>query len=196
MATTKIPAFALELKITLLGTKPPIWRRLQVPGALRLESLHGAIQTAMGWCGGHLHQFEQGDEVWGALEDAEIGGLDVMDESKVTIAELLGAKGDWLRYVYDFGDYWEHKVVVEKVIPLPLALKAPVCTGGARRCPPEDVGGPPGFADFIETISDPSHEDHEYLLNWAGGTFDPKEFDKEEVNEVLASYKWPLRQKR
>lgn len=182
-----------QLKITLEYIRPPIWRRVQVPANIRLCCLHDVFQIVMGWTGGHLHQFEKDDECWGVPDYDEPGSYRLNDEARATLQQLLTYKGDTLRYTYDFGDDWRHKVVLEKILPALGTTAKPVCLGGARRCPPEDVGGPPGYQDFLEVIFDPKHEDHEHMKSWAGGWFQPEEFDLNAVNEALSRMRWPAR---
>src|SRR4029077_4994020 len=135
----------------LLHTK--IWRRLLVPSDLTLAKLHDVIQVAMGWHDAHLHEFRVGDETYGA-PDIE---SDAMDERKVRLHQVLGRAGAKALYTYDFGDSWEHRIVVEKSLPADPKLNYPVCTGGQRAGPPEDCGGIPGFYELMEAIEDPRH---------------------------------------
>jgi hypothetical protein len=130
----------------------------------------------MGWADSHLHQFEQGDKNWGVPEWDEFDEFDLIDETKTQLAKVLKAEGDSMTYQYDFGDDWRHEVVLEKIIPVKDVVNAPICFGGERRCPPEDVGGVPGYEQFLEAIFDPTHEDYEQFVRWAGGHFHD-EFD-------------------
>ncbi|MCU0586525.1 MAG: plasmid pRiA4b ORF-3 family protein [Syntrophobacteraceae bacterium] len=169
-----------QMKISLKGAKPPIWRRVLVPGELTLGQLHDVIQAAMGWDGGHLHMFK----VWG-LEygvpnpDWE---MDVEDEDRVTLDRLQFKEKSRFLYLYDFGDDWAHDILVEKILPREDGKHYPICIKGSRACPPEDVGGVWGYASFLETIRDPKHPEHEDLLEWAGGEFDSEAFDLDAVN--------------
>ena len=174
-------AVVYQLKITLTGTKPPIWRRIQVPATIKLADLHDVLQVALGWTNSHLHQFEQAGQCWGMAEHEE---LEESDESRMRLNKLLKAPGDKMKYTYDFGDDWRYTVVLEKILP-GAPMKTAQCVGGARCCPPEDVGGVYGYYDFVEALSDPAHERHEERLEWAGD-FDPEAFDVNEVNAVLA----------
>ncbi len=112
----------------------------------------------------------------------------VQREERFTLATALGARKSFI-YLYDFGDGWEHRVTVEKTLPADPALKLPQCLGGANACPPEDVGGPPGYEDFLAAIRDPAHEEHDAMLEWCGVAFDPNAFDLEAVNETLRQFK-------
>jgi hypothetical protein len=176
----------LQLKISLVGvSKPPVWRRVLVPATMRLDRLHDVIQVAMGWHDGHLHAFEAGGVDYGP-PDPE---LDHVDERRTSVGDLLSRPGDRMRYVYDFGDYWQHNVVVEKVLIAEPGARYPVCLTGKGRCPPEDCGGVWGYADLRETLADPVHEEHADMLEWLGldsaEEFDPIAFDVRDVNVVL-----------
>ncbi len=175
------PGQLLQLRIALEEIKPPIWRRIVVPSDATLYALHEIIQTVMGWGNGHLHQFSSGSgEYTVPDEDTERG---VKDERRYTVARLIQDGPPWV-YEYDFGDGWRHRIEFEK------ALKAddpePKCLDGARACPPEDVGGPFGYEEFLLAIKDPKHERHEELLEWIGGEFEPEAFSADEVNDELA----------
>jgi Plasmid pRiA4b ORF-3-like protein len=190
MPPTKAPPPVYQLKITLAEIRPPIWRRIQVPATILLCCLHDALQAVFGWTDSHLHNFEKDGKYWGVPEYD-----DLIDESKVRLAQVLKAKGDSMIYVYDFGDNWRHEVVLEKIIPAGELIKSPICLGGDRRCPPEDVGGVSGYEDFLEIIADPRHEDYEEYVGWAGGHF-LDEFDLKAVNEILSRMRWPVRHRR
>jgi hypothetical protein len=162
------------IKVTLSGVRPPIWRRIAVPSGFTLGQLHDVIQVAMGWTQSHLHQFVIDETVY-SDPTFELG-LEVEDESSITVAEALPGKGRRAIYEYDFGDGWRHLLLVEKVGPAEPGVKAPVCLNGARACPPEDCGGPYGYQRFLEAIRDPQHPEHQEMLEWVGGGFDPEAF--------------------
>lgn len=172
-----------QLKVTLRGIRPPIWRRVHVPGKLRLGDLHHVIQTVFGWTDSHLHQFETAARRFGAPRDFD---QEILDEAQVTISEALGTAVKRFAYIYDFGDNWEHEVVVEKVIGGDSGRERPLCLAGRRHRPPEDCGGPPGYAAFLDAISNPRHPEHEAMREWVGGDFDPEAFDIAAVNRALA----------
>lgn len=165
-------AVIYQLKVTLKGASPPIWRRLLVPGETRLSRLHRILQTAMGWQDYHLHAF--------ITRGSRVGS-----EAQLTVARLLPFGKLRLRYDYDFGDGWEHDIVVEKLLEPEEGAQYPRCIAGRGACPPEDVGGVWGYAEFLQAIGDPRHENHEDLLEWVGGAFDPKAFDADKVNVAL-----------
>lgn len=177
---------AYQLKIELLGITPPIWRRLQVPGNIKLSRLHDVIQAAMGWTDSHLHQFEMDGKYWGNPEYYEDDDIEVIDERRVVLYKLLQAEGDSVVYTYDFGDNWRHTVLVEQILGEETVVLQPVCLAGERHCPPEDVGGTTGYQNFLDVIFDPTHKEHEHYVTWVGGRFQPEEFNVGTVNRSLA----------
>lgn len=175
-----------QFKITLQGIKPPVWRRIQVPPTYTFWDLHVAIQDVMGWSDYHLHEFEimnpsTGLKVNIGLPDDEFGRKVLVGWNQ-KIADYFSIENPRADYVYDFGDNWEHKITLEKILPREENVDYPVCIKGKRACPPEDVGGIGGYEDFIEIIKNPDHEEYEEMLEWAGGEFDPEQFDCEEVS--------------
>jgi hypothetical protein len=143
----------------------------------------------MGWDDYHLHEFEFGNQRYGNHEQWHVGPMgdpDVQNERKVQLSHLVNQGVKKLRYVYDMGDSWEHTIKVEKTLAAKSGVDYPCCVAGERACPPEDCGGPWGYADFVAAIQDPTHESHEDQLEWIGGEFDPEAFDVETVNEALA----------
>lgn len=183
-ATEKPPVDAYQLKVTLLRVAPPVWRRILVPGHMTLDQLHAVIQEAMGWTDSHLHEFSVRGRRYGQ-PDAEEPDAELGHERKVTLRQAVPAEGLRFEYLYDFGDGWRHEVLVESVATQSEPLRHPVCLAGKRRCPPEDCGGPHGYAGFLEAIRDPAHPEHEEMLEWAGGAFDPEAFDLTAVNRKL-----------
>jgi hypothetical protein len=173
-----------QLKVTLTETAPPVWRRLLLPSGVTLKTLHGILQAAMGWEDSHLHCFEFGDRRLGMVgveEDAE----DLEDERRTRLSTLLQRKGDELVYRYDYGDDWEHRVVLESRMPPDERIHYPLCIGGARACPPEDCGGPHAYEDLLRVLASPKDPQHDELLSWVGGYFDPESFDANAVNRSL-----------
>jgi len=179
-----------QLKITLRDFRPPIWRRVLVAGHYTLADLHYVIQFAMGWMDSHLHHFE----VSGTHYSLPLRGTDWEDGGEVDsrpvrldgIAPQVKTK---FLYLYDFGDSWEHDVLVEKISPPDPKMKSPACLAGKGACPPEDVGGVWGYAEFLQAIKDPEHPEHDEYLEWVGDEFDPKAFDLEAVNKALKRLK-------
>lgn len=175
-----------QLKISLKGARPAIWRRLLIASSDDLEDVHIALQIVMGWTNSHLHEFVCGRDRYGVPD--EDFPSDVRDEADYRLRQLLKQEKDRMIYAYDFGDGWDHDVVLEKILPHEPGAVLPVCTEGSRACPPEDVGGIPGFEMFLEAISDPSHPEYEEMLEWVGGDFDPEHFDLAQTNDLLREY--------
>jgi Plasmid pRiA4b ORF-3-like protein len=173
---------AYQLKVTIVGTKPPVWRRVLVPEDITLARLHGVFQAAFGWWDCHLHEFEI-DGVRYGIDDGE-DWRPPKDERRARLGNVAKAGSSFL-YVYDFGDDWRHKVVVEKVLAGAAGRKYPSCTGGRRACPPEDCGGVWGYEEFLAAIGDPEHDEHESMLEWVGGSFDPEAFDPADFEHRL-----------
>lgn len=167
-----------QFKVTLLDIKPAIWRLIQVHDCT-LADLHEYIQAAFGWENYHQHQFDIDGERYGpAAPDDRDFGLEMRDEAGVTLGRLIpkaGRKPRWV-YEYDFGDGWRHEIVFEGFVPVDPKAKYPQCVEGERACPPEDCGGPWGYADYLAALRDPKHEQHEDMLEWRG-PFDPEAFD-------------------
>jgi pRiA4b ORF-3-like protein len=132
---------------------------------------------------------------WGVPDFEDFGDIEVIDETAVAVSKLLKDEGRTVLYVYDSGDNWRHEVVREKILPDSPPPK-PVCIGGERRCPPDDVGGPSGYQDFLEAIFDPEHEEFEHFRQWAGDPFHAEEFDLKAVNAILDRMRWPKRHRR
>jgi Plasmid pRiA4b ORF-3-like protein len=175
------------IKVTLRGLRPPIWRRLEVPSDIRLDALSTLVQAAFGWAGYHLWVFETERGEYGR-PDPELGHRNAATVTLKAVAPRAGAR---LRYLYDFGDDWEHDLVVEAVGRADPDASYPRCTGGRRAGPPEDCGGIWGYADLLEILADPQHEEHEERLEWLGlesaEEFDPAAFDLAEINEDLGA---------
>ena len=181
------PKSVYRLKISLCDAKPAIWRRIEVPDNTRLDHLHLMIQAAMGWSNGHLHMFEiDGQHLGMRLDDF---GNDIDDEKKHQLGDLVCREKVRFRYIYDFGDNWEHDVVVEKITPPEPGAKYPRCTAGARACPPEDVGSTWGYAEFLKAIKDPEHDERDSMLEWIGGQFDPEAFDVQDADAAVRDFK-------
>jgi hypothetical protein len=194
-AAAKSTAPIYQLKVVLLGSKPPIWRRLQVPGNARLDWLHASLQVAMGWTNSHLHHFLTGEARYcdpRQNEDMGFGDEPDRDETKATLMRVAPAQGAQFGYEYDFGDSWEHAITVEKILPPdPAAATSALCLDGARACPPEDCGGVWGYANLLKILKKPRHPEHKNMKEWVGGGFDPNTFDTAEINLWLRKLKWP-----
>ena len=174
-----------QLKVTLKYIRPSIWRRIEVPAEVTLAELHLILQAAMGWTNSHLHQFKVGRIYYGEPSIDEFSQLNLKDESKARLHKVLSKPKQKMIYEYDFGDSWEHEILMEKVLQFDPAVQYPRCLGGARACPPEDCGGVHGYANFLDAISDPEHEEHDEYLDWVGGEFDPEKFDVANFDNAL-----------
>ncbi|MCI0398777.1 MAG: plasmid pRiA4b ORF-3 family protein [Chloroflexi bacterium] len=179
-----VPAI-YQLKVTLQGIDPPIWRRFQVRSDETFYRLHLTLQVVMGWWNYHLHQFLVNGLTITDAETLMEWGEDGVSVHQARLERYLLAEGATCTYEYDFGDSWQHELLLEKILPLQPDLLLPRCLAGARACPPEDCGGSWGYADFLEAIGKPDHEEHQSTLEWAGGHFDPEAFDLDEVNRQL-----------
>jgi len=179
----QVPTEIYQLKVTLKGSKPPIWRRLLVPSDITLARLHDIIQAAMGWYDYHLHQFILWGNYYGVPHPDYGDWVEMNDERRLRLNQI-GA-GEKFIYEYDFGDSWEHVILIEKALPPEAEQSYPLCVKGKRACPPEDVGGVWGYYSFLEAIQDPEHEEHESYLEWVGSEFDPEYFDLDEINAAL-----------
>ena len=179
------PAAIARLKILLDDVKPVVMRRLEVPLSIRLDRLHLAIQAAMGWTNSHLYEIRAKDIGWGIPDpDWGDGPLDARKARLIDVLEDVGTKT--LKYLYDFGDGWEHTIKIERLIdPLP-GIAYPRLIEAAGRCPPEDVGGPWGYAEFLEAIRDPDHDRHAEFKEWIAGEFDPNAADADRLGKQVA----------
>jgi len=176
-----------QLKVTLKESKLPIWRRFQVAGNVTLHRLHLILQDVMGWTNSHLYRFDIGGIEYSIPDPVEddFNELHFVDSRRTKLSKVVSREKATFTYEYDFGDSWEHQIVVEKILPAEPGGQYPVCLAGIRACPPEDCGGVWGYEELLEVISDPLHEEYESMMEWLGGSFDPEEFDINQVNRVL-----------
>lgn len=180
------PVALVHVKTTLEGIRPPIWRRLVLADSSTLENLHFFILAAMGWDGGHLHMFDVGGVDYSDLEQFD----EARDERKMTIKALMRQGVSRFRYTYDFGDNWDHSVLIEKKPPPADSPAPPACVGGARACPPEDCGGWPGYEELIAALKGSDKSRRREALEMAGvEDFDPEEFWPDECNERFANWR-------
>ena len=184
--TTRQLRSIYQLKITLKHIHPPVWRQLQVASTDNLEDVHITLQIVMGWANEHLHQFVK-DRVRYGIPDDDFPS-DVLDEIDYRLDQVLKKEKDQITYEYDFGDGWEHEVVLEKILPFETSSALPICLNGSRACPPEDIGGAGGYEMFLDIMANPSHPEYEDMVEWIGEEFDPEHFDPNEVNELLREY--------
>jgi len=176
-----------QIQITLKESKPKIWRRILVPSDLLLSDFHKIIQTTMGWTNSHLHQFIKNQTFYTKrMDDDDFWDeTDSIDYSKIKIADLLKKEKDSIVYEYDFGDGWEHDIILEKIETNEMNTNIPICLTGKNNCPPEDCGGIWGYYELLEILKHPDHEEYAEYIEWLGDEFDPKYFDKNEINERL-----------
>lgn len=178
-----------QIQIALKDSKPKIWRRILIPSDLLLWDFHKVIQTTMGWTNSHLHQFIKDgifyqvkyphDDMWEEMDNVDY------KKKKIRISDLLIAEKDKIIYEYDFGDGWNHDIILEKILPFDNKIKHPICLTGKMNCPPEDSGGIYGYYDMLKVLKQPDHEEYENYLEWLGEEFDPEYFDIESVNSLL-----------
>jgi len=173
-----------QLKVTLPDSKPQIWRRIRVLNDITLYELHWTLQTVMGWTNSHLHEFTISGTAYGDSEDDDLEE-DIEDEKIVKLGQVITKEKERFHYLYDFGDSWEHEIVVEKILPVEKGVRYPVCMEGERACPVEDCGGTEGYEALLEALGDPSHPEHEDMFEWLPGDFDPEKFDVAAVNKML-----------
>jgi len=178
-----------QMKVTLKGSKPPIWRRMLVTSTTTFAQLHQIVQCVMGWEGYHLYRFDIRGMEYG--DPSMLEEMEGEDARRVTLETLVRREKDKFLYEYDFGDSWDHELLIEKVLPYEAGKRYPVCLTGRRACPPEDCGGIWGYASFLEAIQDPQHPEHEEMVDWVGGEFDPEAFDLDEVNSALQNLTSP-----
>lgn len=173
-----------QFKVTLMGITPPIWRSVHVDGDCTLAQLHHFLQVAMGWENSHLYMFRVGSKRYGPLDVDDDDELGLLDATRTRLAAALPGVGTTFIYAYDYGDNWQHELLLEAIMPA-LDMTYPRCIAGERRCPPEDVGGIGGYANYLEAMAGPNHAEHEEMMMWRG-PFDPEEFFVERVNHELA----------
>jgi hypothetical protein len=174
-----------QLKVTLHDNDPPIWRRIQVWEDTTLWHLHQILQIVMGWEDYHLHEFTMGRRLYSIPDaDDDLYERKVIDERRQRLLNVLPRVGTAFRYLYDFGDSWEHDLLVEAILVPDPDKQYPCCIAGERRCPPEDVGGSVGFDEYLEALANPDHEEHESWLRWRG-PFDPAAFSLSDINRQL-----------
>ncbi len=174
------------LRISLLEILPEIWRRFVVPAEITLDRLHDVIQIVMGWSDNHLQEFTIGKNRYTEFLESNADGFEC---GQYRLGDLVKKKGRAVRYLYDFGDGWEHEVILEDNRYIsPQFQSAIECLDGARACPPEDVGGVPGYYAFCNAMRDPDHEEYENDMNWIGGFYGSELFNVDEVNQALRKY--------
>ena len=178
----------LRVRIELRGTKPKVWRRVLVPQTITLVKLHLVIQAAFGWGHSHLHEFIAGHGERYGSADPMYDAPGSINSENVRLTTVL--RTSTLSYVYDFGDYWDHRITVEKTHPADPLMALPLCIAGAGATPPEDCGGVPGYGEFVRAMANPDDPEHEHFVEWIGAdTWEPAVFDSTEANDRLARIK-------
>ena len=168
------PVEIYQIKVTLRDSQPLIWRRIQVRSDITLAKLHRTLQRVMGWEDAHLHEFVIQDEHYGVPDQGEEEPRRTKDERKYKLGDVVPGEGSQFRYNYDFGDYWQHALVIEKTLPAQEGTRYPACLAGARACPPEDVGGISGYENFLEALRDPEHRNMVNTWNGLAATSIPR----------------------
>ncbi len=174
-----------QLKIVLEGIRPPIWRQVLVPADLRLSHLHQVLQIVMGWTDSHLHAFAIGGVHYSMPYEELDDDLDMEDERRVRLSSLVPEAKTRFGYQYDFGDDWQHAILVEKILPAEPDRHYPVCLAGKRSGPPEDCGGSWGYGELLKILKSPRHPDHQEMKQWVGERFEPETVNLEEINQRL-----------
>jgi hypothetical protein len=178
---------AWRVTITIADIEPAIWRTLLVPESFNFAQLHEIIQAALGWTDSHLHHFILGGLVVGAPELDDYSRTFEAEDIRLSDLHLHALDDPKILYEYDFGDSWRHWIAFERMVPMVKGEPYPQLIDGARSRPPEDVGGPPGYQDFLEAWRDPRHEDHKAMRTWAGRSFEPENFDIEKTQKAITS---------
>lgn len=177
-----------RLRISLEEIEPEIWRRVEVPLDMPLKGVHDVIQAAFGWQDYHLFEFLVGERIYGIPDPEDASwGRKVMNARTTKLRTIVDRGGDVLTYVYDFGDDWRHRVVVETVGTADPDAVCPRLLEGERRAPPEDVGGAPGYCEFLDAVTQPRHRERRRMLDWYGGPYDPDDIDEPAIRLRLGA---------
>jgi len=174
-----------RVHVSLLNIEPPIWRCIELTSQTTLKQFHRILQIAMGWTNSHLHEFIVGRQRYGTPDLHYDGPSEVIAEGKVHLSKVLPVLEARILYVYDFGDYWQHSVHLEAVLSAQPGIDYPRVLDGARSCPPEDCGGTTGYADLVDILLDPTHEDFQQMREWVGEEFDAEVLHLEKINARL-----------
>jgi hypothetical protein len=179
----------VRIRIELEGTDPQVWRSVDVPLSSTLTALHDIIQVTMRWQGAHMFEFVVGDQVYGEpYPDDSAWDRKVLQAKSIRLKTLVERGVDRFLYVYDFGDNWRHHIILDSVRQGEDHTDYPAFVGGARRAPPDDVGGISGFEAFLEAVIDPRHEDHDQMLKWSDGSFDPEDIDERDIRMIIGNF--------
>ncbi len=180
-----------QIKVTLQDMRPPIWRRFQVPANINLDELHMVLQVVMGWTNSHLYQFKMRETYYGEPQpDFGVDDFEMEDASRTKLSELVDKENAKFIYEYDFGDSWEHEILIEKILTTEPGVHYPVCLTGKRACPPEDSGGVWGYSEMLETLLNPKDSEYDEIMDWLGEGFDPKRINVDEINQMLRAMEY------
>lgn len=185
-----------RLKITLDDVEPTVQRRVEVPLNIRLDRLHLVFQAAIGWTNSHLYEIRAGEAGWGMADpDWNDGPMDASKSRLIDVLEDIGMKT--LKYLYDFGDGWEHTVKIECIADALPGFSYPWLIDAKGRCPPEDVGGPPGYDELLNIVASPKHERHTETIQWLGAPFDPRDAGMQKLADAVDALarKWSRKPK-
>ncbi|RKX30287.1 MAG: plasmid pRiA4b ORF-3 family protein [Verrucomicrobia bacterium] len=182
----------LQFRVELLGVSPPVWRLIQVPASYTLWDLHVAIQDSMGWKDQHLHAFRivGSATTFGIPDEEDDDPFQTIPGWETKVQDVFSFRDQVGTYEYDFGDSWIHLILFEGYEPSKQGESFPRCLGGARRCPPEDCGGPEQYAELLVGMRDSTHPEHESIIDWLGGDIDPEEFNSELVRFDDPKARW------
>lgn len=179
----------VRLRVDLDEVTPRVRRLIEVPLGVTLADLHVIIQLAVGWTDSHLYEFSLGRSCYGEPDpDDDFGGAEILSAARARLADALKPATKSFNYIYDFGDGWEHTIRVEARSPAEPGASYPRLLAAEGRCPPEDVGGPYGYADFLQAIRNPAHPEHEHFREWYDAPFDPADADEAGIRSNLASF--------
>jgi len=173
-----------QFKVTLAQIAPPVWRRIQVWDDIPMSRLHRVLQLVMNWEDYHLHEFQMGRIRYGIPDPDDFDPLPLIDDRRQQLRNVRLTVGGVLQYLYDFGDEWQHDLLLEAIMVPDPQLEYPLCVAGERNGPPEDVGGPLAYMDFVKALANRRHPDHKRMLEW-GGSFDSEAFSLDEINARL-----------
>jgi len=179
----------LQLKISLNEINPKIWRRFLVYDNIRFEELHNIIQEIMGWENYHLYEFSFNSQIRIGPMDEDADDDQLEDSNKTKLKKYIIGEKQKIYYLYDFGDSWEHEIIVEKIFEYDRVQKIPFCLEGERACPPEDCGAVSGYENLTKIKNNKEHPDYnDLIVNWLGEDFDFEEFDLNDINKRLKKY--------
>lgn len=179
------------MHISLVGTEPPVWRRIKVKADILLSDLHHVIQLAMGWKNYHLYQFSHHGILMGNLVLLE--EEDIVSDRDVSLSSILKKEADTMMYEYDFGDSWLHEIRLEDIVEEEKAVFPPVYLDGQRSSPPEDCGGINGYYELLKVLADKKHPEYKEMLTWVGKSFEPEKVDPDRINSSFHSIKQYIR---